>query len=64
MFLISANFCTVYFINEGSFVNPLFGTGARYGESVSIRSLSIGIEEAVSCNSILFLKVIIQLKEI
>ena len=43
MFLISANFCTVYFINEGSFVNPLFGTGARYGESVSIRSLSIGI---------------------
>ena len=44
--------------------DPLLGSGARNGESVSIRSLSIGIEDAVSCNLILFLKVIIPLKEI
>jgi len=62
--LISANFCAVYFINEGSLVDPLFGSGARKGESVSISSLSTGIKDAVSCNSILFLKVIIPLKEI
>ena len=51
-------------MNEGSFVDPLFGTGARKGESVSIRSLSIGIDKAVFRSSMLFLKVIIPLKEI
>jgi hypothetical protein len=62
--LISANFIAVYFINEGSLADPLFGIGARKGESVSIRSLSMGIEDAVFCNSLLLLKVIIPLREI
>ncbi len=43
--MISANFIAVYFINEGSLIDPLFGIGARKGESVSIRSLSIGIKD-------------------
>ena len=62
--MISANFFAVYFIYDGSFVDPLIGTGARKGESVSIRSLSIGIDDTVFSNSVLFLKVIIPLTEI
>ena len=42
---------------------PLFGTGARYGLSVSIKILSFGINLKVSCKSIEFLKVIIPLPE-
>tara|TARA_B100001964_G_scaffold124849_1_gene138289 strand:+ start:242 stop:526 length:285 start_codon:yes stop_codon:yes gene_type:complete len=51
-------------MNEGSLVDPLIGIGARKGESVSIRSLSMGIDDAIFCNSSLLLKVIIPLKEI
>ena len=42
---------------------PLLGSGAKYGLSVSIRSLSKGIILKVSCNSTEFLNVIIPLAE-
>ena len=49
---------------DGSLVLPRLGTGARYGESVSIRIDSIGIAFATSLISCAFLNVIIPEKEI
>ena len=43
--------------NAGSFIFPLLGTGAKYGESVSIKNLSSGTYFAISLNSSDFLKV-------
>ena len=40
--LICANFSAVKSIKDGSFFFPLFGTGAKYGLSVSIKILSNG----------------------
>ena len=51
-------------IKEGSLLLPLFGIGAKYGESVSTNSLSIGIEDIVSESSFEPLKVIIPLIDI
>ena len=62
-FLIIANFSAVYFINEGSFFFPLFGSGAKKGLSVSISNFSNGINSKVFCNSKEFLNVIIPLAE-
>ena len=62
-FLIWANFSTVCIMYDGSLDFPLYGKGAKYGESVSTNSLSIGIEETVSASSVEFLKVIIPLTE-
>ena len=42
IFLISANFCAVKSIKDGSFFLPLLGTGAKKGLSVSIKILSNG----------------------
>ena len=61
--LIFASLSAVYLTNEGSFFFPLFGTGAKYGLSVSIKSLSLGMILKVSCNSLEFLNVIIPLAE-
>ena len=47
-FLISAIFSTTYFRFVESFLLPRFGLGARYGQSVSMRMLSIGIAATVS----------------
>ena len=63
-FLTWDNFSTVYFMNEGSFVFPLKGIGAKYGESVSTKSLSTGIYDAASTKSEEFLKVTIPLIDI
>ena len=62
-FLISANLSAVNEMKEGSFFFPLFGTGAKKGLSVSIKTLSNGIDLNVSWRSIEFLKVIIPLAE-
>ena len=62
-FLISANFCAVKSINDGSFFFPLLGTGARKGLSVSIKILSFGKNLKVFCKSWVFLNVIIPLAE-
>ena len=43
-------------INEGSFLFPRSGTGARYGESVSNKILSRGISLIISRRSLAFLK--------
>ena len=48
----------------GSFNFPLFGSGVKYGASVSTINLSTGIKETVSTNSLEFLNVIIPLTEI
>ncbi len=61
--LIFANFSAVKSIKDGSFFFPRLGTGARYGLSVSIKTLSKGNDLKVSCKSIEFLKVIIPLAE-
>ena len=53
----------VYWIKLGSFFFPLIGIGAKKGLSVSINILSFGKNLNVSCNSTLFLKVIIPLAE-
>ena len=42
IFLIFAICSNVYFVNAGSFLFPLLGMGARYGESVSTRILFKG----------------------
>ena len=55
-FLTWDNFSTVYFRNEGSFVFPLKGIGAKYGESVSTKSLSNGMYEAALTKSKEFLE--------
>lgn len=44
----SAIFCAVYFTFLESFLVPLTGYGARYGLSVSINILSIGIMSIIS----------------
>ena len=61
--LISASFSAVNFTKDGSFFFPLFGTGAKYGLSVSIKVFSKGIDLNVSCKSVEFLNVIIPLAE-
>jgi hypothetical protein len=61
--LINDNFSAVYFIKLGSFFFPRIGIGAKKGLSVSISNLSKGIVLNVSCNSMLFLKVIMPLAE-
>ena len=61
--LICANFSAVKSIKDGSFFFPRLGTGAKYGLSVSIKSLSNGRDLKVSWRSIEFLKVIIPLAE-
>ena len=50
-------------IKDGSFFFPLFGTGAKKGLSVSIKTFSSGRNLNVSCNSSEFLNVIIPLAE-
>jgi hypothetical protein len=45
---ISESLFAVKSIKEGSFFFPLFGTGAKYGLSVSIKILSIGRDLKVS----------------
>ena len=49
---------------EGSFGLPLKGSGDRYGESVSTRSLLFGIDKKVSANSFDFLNVTTPLADI
>src|SRR5690606_15873814 len=44
---------------EGSLVLPRYGTGARYGESVSISIRSSGVFCATSCTMVAFLNVTI-----
>ena len=63
IFFISANFCAVKSMKDGSFFLPLLGTGAKKGLSVSIKILSHGKNLNVSCNFREFLKVIIPLAE-
>jgi hypothetical protein len=46
-------------MNDGSFVRPLLGTGARNGASVSISNLSSGIVFTISLKLSAFLNVII-----
>ena len=48
----------------GSFDLPLRGSGAKYGESVSINNLSFGIFLIVPAKSMDFLNVTIPLTEI
>ena len=54
MFFISANFFRVNLVFDGSFLLPLFGTGAKYGESVSTNNLSEGIYLTTSTKSLAF----------
>ena len=49
---------------DGSLDLPLYGIGAKYGESVSTSKFSIGIDDTVSVSSVELLKVIIPLTEI
>ena len=73
--VISENSSKVRFFNDdknftvwtrklGSFDLPLKGTGAKYGESVSTKILSLGISLNVEANSWDFLKVTTPLAEI
>ena len=64
IFFISDNFWTVWTMYDGSLDFPLLGNGDKYGESVSTRSFSIGIDDTVLANSEDFLNVIIPLTEI
>jgi hypothetical protein len=57
LFLSSASFDATYFTLAGSFNLPLNGSGDKYGQSVSMRILSIGILAAVSWALLAFLKV-------
>ena len=54
-----ANSSATYFTKDGSFVLPRKGTGARYGESVSIRIELRGTLAATSLTCIAFLNVTI-----
>ena len=54
-FLISDSFLMVWIIYEGSLSFPLWGEGAKYGESVSTKMFSIGIDEIVIARSSDFL---------
>ena len=62
--LSSANLAAVNATNAGSFLFPRFGTGDRYGASVSTNSLSDGIWAIVSWSSRVRLKVNIPETEI
>ena len=63
-FLINDKHSAMYTRFLGWLSFPLFGSGDRYGESVSTNILSIGISFIVSLNSPAFLKVTIPDKEI
>jgi len=60
--LKSAKKLATFSTNAGSFHLPLKGTGAKKGESVSIKYLSLGTILAHSCISYAFGKVTIPLK--
>ena len=60
--LKSAKKLATFSTNAGSFLLPLFGTGAKNGESVSIKYLSFGTILAHSWISYAFGKVTIPLK--
>ena len=62
--LISQIFFATYSTYIGSFSLPLYGTGVRYGESVSVIILSIGHALMHSGACLAFLKVIGHAKEI
>ena len=54
---ISASLCAVKYINPECFILPLYGCGASYGASVSIRIFSSGIHSATSTVFLAFLNV-------
>lgn len=60
--LAEATFASVWMTHAGSLRFPRNGTGARYGESDSSRSLSSGTNRS-SASSAHFLKVTIPLKD-
>ena len=51
-------------MNAGIFVFPRLGVGAKYGESVSTKILSLSTRETIFLKYEEFLNVIIPLKEI
>ncbi len=59
IFFSSEIFSATILTKEGSFLFPLNGSGARYGESVSISNFSKGICFTISCRAKAFLKVTI-----
>ena len=61
--MISDIFCATNFTFIEVFLFPLYGSGDKYGESVSIKSLSNGTNE-ITASGLAFLKVTTPLKDI